>query len=149
LNPYQGFDHAEPVVGAVLPSPGTYDFVFDTPTGKRPGKFRFRFWVSDTTPPSIRLLARTTRLGRPIRFAVHDSGSGVDPSSIQVRVNGRPVRWGYSRGVLRLWTTRLRPGRDTVSVTAADYQETKNMEDIRPVLPNTRVVHTTVILRRR
>ena len=37
LNPYQGFYRAEPVVGAVLPDPGTYEFVFDTPTGKKPG----------------------------------------------------------------------------------------------------------------
>jgi hypothetical protein len=36
----------------------------------------------------------------------------------------------------------------TVTVKAADYQETKNMEDVGPVLPNTRVLHTTVTLRR-
>jgi subtilisin family serine protease len=149
LNPYQGFDEPEPVVGAVLPDPGTYDFVFDTPTGKKPGEFRFRFWVNDTTPPSIRLLARTALVGRPIRLAVRDSGSGVDPFSIRARVDGRPVRWSYSHGVLRLWTTKLRPGRRTVSVSAADYQESKNMEDIRGVLPNTRLFRTTVTLRPR
>jgi hypothetical protein len=32
-------------------------------------------------------------------------------------------------------------------VKAADYQETKNMEDVGPVLPNTRVLRTTVTLR--
>jgi hypothetical protein len=35
-----------------------------------------------------------------------------------------------------------------VTVTASDYQETKNMEDVGPVLPNTRVLQTTVTLRR-
>ena len=79
LNPYQGFYEAEPVVGAVLPEPGTYEFVFDTPTGAKPGRFTFRFWVDDTSPPSIRLLGHTATIGRPIRVAVHDSGSGVDP----------------------------------------------------------------------
>ena len=33
-------------------------------------------------------------------------------------------------------------------VSASDYQEAKNMEDVGPVLPNTRVLHTTVTLRR-
>jgi hypothetical protein len=35
-----------------------------------------------------------------------------------------------------------------VVVTASDFQETKNMEDVGPVLPNTRVLHTIVKLRR-
>jgi hypothetical protein len=35
-----------------------------------------------------------------------------------------------------------------VTVKASDYQETKNMEDVGPVLPNTRVFRTTVTLRR-
>jgi hypothetical protein len=33
-------------------------------------------------------------------------------------------------------------------VEASDYQETKNMEDVGPVLPNTRILRTTVTLRR-
>ena len=92
LNPYQGFDQAEPVVGAVPPVPGTYQFVFDTPTGAKPGAFTFRFWVNDRTPPSIRLLDHTATIGRPIRVAVRDSGSGVDPRSLHAKVGGKPVR---------------------------------------------------------
>jgi len=89
LNPYQGFDRAQPIVGAVLPEPGTYELVFDTPTRAKPGAFTFRFWVNDTSPPSIRLLGHTGRIGRPIRVAVRDSGSGVDPRSLQAKVGGR------------------------------------------------------------
>ena len=151
LNPYQGFDRAEPVVAAVLPDPGTYEFVFDTPTGKKPGAFAFRFWVNDTSPPSIRLLDRKLITGRPIRFAIRDSGSGVDPHSFGARIDGRGVRFGrsaYSNGVLSIPTNGLPPGRLTVVVKASDYQETKNMEDVGPVLPNTRLLHTTVTLRR-
>jgi subtilisin family serine protease len=148
LNPYQGFYRAEPVVGAVLPDPGTYEFVFDTPTGAKPGKFTFRFWVDDTSPPSIRLLGHKHPLGRPIRIAVRDSGSGVDPSSLHGSVGGKNVRFRYVHGVLLLPTNGLRPGRKTIVVRASDYQETKNMEDVGPVLPNTRVLHTTVTLRR-
>jgi hypothetical protein len=50
--------------------------------------------------------------------------------------------------VLSLQTNGLRGGRRHLTVKASDYQETKNMEDVGPVLPNTRVLHTTVTLRR-
>jgi subtilisin family serine protease len=148
LDPYQGFARAEPAVGAVLPAPGNYEFVFDTPTGKKPGAFRFRFWVNDTSPPSIRLLGHRHTIGRSIRLAVRDSGSGVDPHSLSARIGGEPVRLGYAHGVLLLRTNGLRPGRKVLRVEASDYQETKNMEDVGPVLPNTRILRTTVTLRR-
>jgi subtilisin family serine protease len=148
LNPYQGFSRAEPVVASVLPDPGTYEFVFDTPTGRKPGRFSFRFWVNDTTPPSIRLLTHTVKVGRPLRIAVRDRGSGVDPSSLRATIGGRGVRLAYDHGVLRLRTAKLRPGKRAVTVTASDFQESKNMEDVGPVLPNTRVLRTTVTLRR-
>jgi subtilisin family serine protease len=147
LNPYQEFGRPVPAVAAVLPDPGTYDFVFDTPTGAKPGAFTFRFWVDDTAPPSIRLLARTAVGGRPIRFAVRDSGSGVDPRSLHVTVGGKPGRYVYAGGILSIGTKGLPAGRHAVTVTASDYQETKNMEDVGPVLPNTRVAHATVTVR--
>jgi subtilisin family serine protease len=148
LNPYQGFSRAEPAVAAVLPDPGSYDFVFDTPAGAKPGAFTFRFWVNDTSPPSIRPLGRTTLVGKPIRFAVRDSGSGVDPFALQATLGGAAVRFTYSNGVLAIPTKGRAPGRKLVTVTASDFQETKNMEDVGPVLPNTRVLRATVTLRR-
>ena len=148
LDPYQGFDRAEPVVGAVLPEPGSFQFVFDTPTGAKPGAFSFRFWVDDTKSPSIRILGWKHMLGRPLRVAVRDSGSGVDPRSLHATLGGRSVRLRYAGGVLLLRTKGLHPGRQPVVIKAADYQETKNMEDVGPVLPNTRVLHTTVTLHR-
>jgi hypothetical protein len=148
LNPYQGFSRAEPVVAAVLPDPGTYDFVFDTPTRTKPGAFTFRFWIGDTSPPSIRLLDRTVVVGRPIRFLVRDSGSGVDPRSLGVSIGGRAARFTYFGGVLSVRTKGRPTGTDRAIVTASDYQESKNMEDVGPVLPNTRVLHTAVTLRR-
>jgi subtilisin family serine protease len=148
LNPYEGLYRAEPVVGAVLPAPGVYDLVFDTPTGKRPGAFSFRFWVNDSSPPSIRLLSRRAVVGRPMRFAVRDTGSGVDPFSLSAKVGSARARFRYAHGVLSIPTASLAPGTLHVTVTASDYQETKNMEDVGPVLPNTRVFSTTVTLRR-
>ena len=135
-------------MAAVLPDPGTYDFVFDTPTHGKAGDFSFRFWVDDTMPPSILLLDPRVVVGRPIRFAVRDSGSGVDPQSLSVNIGGKTARFTYSRGVLWIRTKGRPPGKDRVTVTASDYQESKNMEDVGPVLPNTRVLHANVSLRR-
>ena len=69
-----------------LPAAGAYDFVFDTPAGAKAGKFTFRFWVNDTTPPRDPRAAehRPDASG----FAVTDKGSGVDPASIVVKVDG-------------------------------------------------------------
>ena len=148
INPYQGYYRAEPVVGTVLPEPGRYEFVFDTPTHAQSGRFAFRFWVDDTSPPSVRVLDHRAKIGQPIRFAVRDSGSGVDRHSLRAKIGKKWVRFTYTRGVLRLQTAGVRPGRQAVTVTASDYQETKNMEDVGPVLPNTRVFHTTVTFHR-
>ncbi|HET7352658.1 MAG TPA: S8 family serine peptidase [Gaiellaceae bacterium] len=149
LNPYQEFGRPEPVVAAVLADPGTYDFVFDTPTGAKPGAFRFRFWVNDTSPPSIRLLDRTAIAGRLLRLAVHDPGSGVDRRALRVKVDGKAFPFfTYSGGVLSIRTEGLSAGKHSLAVTASDHQETKNMEDVGPVLPNTRVLQATVTLRR-
>jgi subtilisin family serine protease len=146
INPYQGFGRTVPAVGAVLPLPDAYDFVFDTPSRGKPGRFTFRVWVNDTTPPSVRLLARTVTRRERIRFAVSDAGSGVDPSSIAVKVDGRVRQFTYRSGILAI-ENEIFPGTHRVSVTVSDYQETKNMEDVGPILPNTRVLQTTVAVR--
>jgi len=147
LNPYQGQDFSYPVVGAVLPSIGTYEFVFDTPTGARPGAFTFRFWVNDTSPPSIALLDRTVAHGEPIRFRVTDTGSGVDPRSLRVTRGGVGIPFAYANGIVSIESATLPKGRIHLTVTAADYQETKNMENVGPVLPNTRVLTATVAVK--
>ena len=147
LNPYGNFGSAAPVVGAVLPTPGVYEFVFDTPTGVRPGAFTFRFWINDTTPPAVTLLTRTVAAGTRIRLAVHDAGAGVDPQSISVELGNRPAQFRYRRGMLSIPTSAARTGRVRIAVVASDYQELKNMEDVGPVLPNTRVFHAFVTVR--
>jgi subtilisin family serine protease len=144
LNPYGDYDDAAPVVGAVLPRPGTYDFVFDTPTGKPPGAFTFRFWINDTTPPTIKLLTPTVTAGKPVRLAVRDAGAGVDPYSIYATFGTRLMTSTYRDGILSIPTSKNAKGRIRLRVQAADYQELKNMEDVGPVLPNTRILHTFV-----
>jgi hypothetical protein len=148
LNPYGNFGNPAPVVGAVLPTPGVYDFVFDTPSGARPGPFRFRFWINDTTPPAITLLTRTVTTGTPIRLAVRDAGAGVDRQSIYVFLGQRQVSFTYSHGTLSVPTPKAGTGRVRIVVRASDFQELKNMEDVGPVLPNTRVFHAFVKIAR-
>ena len=50
-------------------------------------------------------------------------------------------------GVLRVRTGTLRRGSHALVVEAADFQETKNMEDVLRILPNTRVYRTTFRVR--
>jgi hypothetical protein len=133
INPYRDYGRVVPAVGAILPKPGAYDIVFDTPAGATPGAFAFRFWVSDTTPPRVHLLLSPRHT---IRIAVTDAGSGVDPGSFTVRVDGRIPDYSFSSNVLTI--RDVRAGSRAVSVVVSDYEETKNMEDVGPVLPNTR-----------
>jgi len=148
INPYASFGAAEPVVGAVLPAPGAYDFVFDTPAGASPGKFTFRFWLNDVTPPTVKLRTRTVRVGGALRLSVSDAGSGVDPLSIVAVAGRRRVATSYSAGVVTLVGAALKAGRHQLRVTVADYQETKNMEDVGPILPNTRTLRTSYTVHR-
>ena len=144
LNPYVGLPRPYPVVGAVLPLPGVYDVVFDTPAGGKPGPFLFRFWINDTTPPTVQLLHARVRVGQPIQLAVRDTGSGVDPQSLSAARDGVHVPLSFTHRIVSLGTTTLAPGVHRITLRASDYQEAKNMEDVGPVLPNTRVFHATV-----
>jgi hypothetical protein len=142
-NPYRGSYGAHRLVaGVLLPAPGVYDVVFDTPRNARAGGFRFRFWLGDVQPPTLRL--RGVR-GGFLEVTVSDRGSGLDPASLQVQVDGRAERVTYAAGVARVPIQALSAGRHALSFTASDYQETKNTEDIAGILPNTRTLRTTFV----
>jgi hypothetical protein len=144
LNPYlDSFQHVDPVAGVVLPAVGTYDVVFDTPSRARAGRFRFRYWVSDTKPPTVRLLRR--RASQPLVLAVADRGSGVDPRLMSFKVDGRvrPFAWDPVHGRVDVTLRGLAAGRHRLVAAVSDYQEAKNMEDVHRILPNTRVLRAT------
>jgi len=150
LNPYApGFFGVEPVVGVFRPAPGVYDFVFDTPSRRVAGAFTFRFWVGDTTPPAVRLLARTVARGSPLRLRVTDGGAGIDRSSLLAVVDGRFRRIVYSpsNGRVQVQLGTLARGQHRLVFTASDYQETKNNENAGGTLPNTRRLVTTFTVR--
>ncbi len=149
LNPYLAiFFRLEPVAGAVLPSKGTYDVVFDSTSRSNAGKFTFRFWIGDTTRPSARLLTRTLKGSAPLRLRVTDRGSGIDPESLVASVDGVNTSVSYSRSknLATISLARLggaSPGRHKLVFQASDYQESRNMEDVGPILPNTRTLRTS------
>ena len=148
LNPYvDEFESPVLAAGAIVPPPGTYDVVFDSATRAGAGAFRFRFWVDDTTPPSARLVNRTVAASRPIRFRVGDAGAGVNAKSLEASIDGRTVTARLVANEVTISTSGVTPGRHRVRLSVADYQETRNMENVARILPNTRVVTASVTVR--
>jgi subtilisin family serine protease len=140
LNPYRpSYGRHRLTAGVLLPASGLYDIVFDTPKGNRTGQFRFNYWIGDTTPPRARVLG--VRRGALV-IGVFDGGSGVDPESLEARVDGRQKPVSLSGRTARVSLVGVAPGKHSLSFTVADYQETKNTEDIPGVRPNTRRLQT-------
>lgn len=141
LNPYlKTFGQARPVAGAVLPVAGTYDIVFDSRSQATAGPFHFRFWKNDTSPPRLRLVS--AKRGSVV-VAATDAGAGVDPHSVSATVDGHSAHTRLVDGKL---TLRVNPGSHEIVVTASDYEELKNMEDVAKIKPNTATLTRTVVV---
>ena len=141
LNPYRkAFGEPVPVAAVDVPAAGAYDVVFDTRSTSRAGPFTFRYWVNDVTPPKLRV---ATARGE-ILITATDAGSGVDPASVTVSVDGRNRTTQRAAGAFAVTATK---GRHRLVVRASDYQEAKNMENVPPILPNTATLRVTVAVR--
>jgi hypothetical protein len=67
-----------------------------------------------------------------------DRGAGVDPGLISVQVDGRSVNGASFRGGrIRIPLGPLGWGRHRATMQVSDYQESKNMENVPQILPNT------------
>ena len=135
-NPYlPAFGTRTRVAGAALPGAGAYDIVFDSaaPGG---GAFTFRFWIGDATPPHLKLLS--ARGGR-LRVRATDGGAGIDPQLVRLFVDGRrrAAHYDAAKGVVTASLRGLARRRHRFTLIVSDYQETKNMENVRRILPNT------------
>jgi hypothetical protein len=146
LNPYRGMRYGAfvPVSAAILPQRGTYSLVFDTRSRATAGPFTFRFWIGDTTPPRLRFVRYAAGV---VFISVTDAGAGVDPSTVAARLDGRTHPQTFRGSILRLRTGALARGVHRLLVEAADFQETKNMEDVAKILPNTRVYRASFRVR--
>ncbi|HEY6054930.1 MAG TPA: S8 family serine peptidase, partial [Gaiellaceae bacterium] len=148
LNPYESwFGRKQPVAGAILPAPGAYDVVFDEQVRGQAGPFSFRFWIDDTTPPALKLLTPTAAARGKVLVAATDAGAGVDPGAIQVRIDGHTANGKLKGNRITIPVGELAAGTHTLQVSAADYQEAKNMEDVVRILPNTRTLSTSFVVR--
>ena len=128
------------------PLAGSYDVVFDSVDAAGAGPFSFRFWINDMTPPAVKLDRTRVRRGTGLSVHVKDAGSGVDPLTIVARIDGAPRQVTWDAGVVRIATGRLKAGRHRLRLQVSDYQESRNMENVPPILPNTRVLTATVVI---
>jgi subtilisin family serine protease len=138
-NPYlTSFFLRRPISGATRPAAGDYDVVFDSaaPPG---GRFTFRLWIGDTTPPRLRLVRRVARRGGTLLISVVERGAGVNRSSLRVAIDGqrRRARFDPRRGLISVPLRGLARGRHHVIAQLSDYQELKNTENTARILPNT------------
>ena len=147
-NPYlEDFRSDVLAAGALSPIPGEYAVVFDSASRAGAGSFTFRYWVNDVTPPTLRVRSHAVPSGRPVQVAARDSGSGVYPDSIVATIDGKQVPTVFRRGVVTVSTRRFARGTHRLRLRVSDYQESKNTENVAPILPNTRTLVTTIRLR--
>jgi len=148
-NPYvDNLFETVPAVAALLPRRGLYTVVFDSANRAGAGRFRFRFWVDDVTPPTLRMRTRTVAPGSSLRVGASDRGSGVCPDLVRAAIDGESVPATFRAGLVSIPTSGLATGRHRLKLRVSDYQETKNTENVPGVLRrNTRTLTTTSTIR--
>ena len=110
------------------------------------GSYLLRAWVNDVQPPLLGLITSRVAAGRPtLALRVLDLDAGVDPYSLVVGY-GRaligaaaydPVS-GIAIFTLPRDAPELKAGRTLLAATAADFQESKNVDSVGDeLLPNT------------
>ena len=137
--------------GTVFPRAKTYYVAVDS--GRDPftgrslaGSYVLRAWVNDLEPPALGLVTGRVAAGRPtIALRVLDGGAGVDPYSLVIGYGNSLVGAaaydavsGIALFPLPAQAPVLRAGRRTISASAADFQEAKNVDSVGDqLLPNT------------
>ncbi len=130
-NPYvETIFDSVPAVAALAPRQGVYTVVFDSASRGGAGRFGFRFWVDDVTPPTLRLRTTSVPAGSPLLVGATDRGSGVCPNLVTATIDGRSVRATFRGGVVRVATDDVSAGRHRLRLRVSDYQETKNTENV-------------------
>jgi subtilisin family serine protease len=147
-NPYMDeFREGVLAVAALSPARGDYAVVFDSAQRAGAGRFTFRYWVNDVTPPVLRLRTPSVAAGGPVRVAATDTGAGVYPDSIVATVDGSRTPASFRNGVISISTSALSAGAHRLRVRVSDYQESKNTENVARILPNTRWLTATFTIR--
>jgi hypothetical protein len=146
VNPYRGtYGQPRPAVATNRPSPGAYDLVFETRSRSVAGPFSFRLWIDDATPPRVKLLTPTAK--NEVVLSIADSGSGIDPRSMVVRIDNLRAVFKVSSARIRVPLEGIYRGKHRLQVIVSDFQETKNSESVIGILPNTTDLRTTITVR--
>jgi subtilisin family serine protease len=145
VNPYlPTFFEPAPISAVIRPATGTYHVVFDSPTSAGAGRFRFRLWIDDRTGPRVRLLTRSLRAGGTLVATASDRGAGVDPRAVLAQIDGGQLfPAAFRNGRIRVPLRSTGRGRHRLVLRVSDYQESKNMENVPRILPNTTTLTTT------
>ncbi len=147
-NPYMdAFREGVLAAAALSPAQGEYAVVFDSAQRAGAGRFTFRYWVNDVTPPVLRLRTPSVAPGAPVRVAATDAGSGVYSNSLVATVDGSRIAASYRYGVISIPTGNLAPGAHRLRLRVSDFQESKNTENVALILPNTRSFTATFTVR--
>ena len=111
------------------------------------GRYVLRSWINDVTPPRLKILTRRVAAGRPLLAArVTDRGSGVDPLSLVIEYRPQVLLgaalYDPSSGLALFPIPKTAPalkrGKFRGAAQAADYQESKNVDQAGSnILPNT------------
>jgi hypothetical protein len=140
------------VAGTVFARPGRYYVSVDSGSNpftgaSKAGPFTIRSWINDTTPPRITLITPKVAAGRPsIAFRATDRQSGVDPLALVIGYQHFLYGASFydpSTGVAVFpfpndKDTRLKLGRTSMRLVAADNQEAKNVNTVsKRLMPNT------------
>lgn len=137
--------------GTVFPRTKAYYVAVDSGrhlfTGRTlAGQYVLRAWIDDLQPPLLGLLTERVTAGRPtIALRVLDLGSGVDPYSLVIgygRVLIGAALYDQASGIALFPIPReapvLRAGKRQLQASAADFQESKNVDSVGDqLLPNT------------
>jgi hypothetical protein len=129
------------------PARGDYAVVFDSPERAGAGRFTFRYWVDDVSPPTLRFRTKRVPQGRPLLVSAIDKGAGVYPQSIRVTVDGSTVGWTLRGSLISIRTGGLSPGTHRLRMRVSDFQGSKNTENVARILPNTRWFTATFTVR--
>jgi hypothetical protein len=110
------------------------------------GSYLLRAWIDDLQPPLVGLLTDRVSAGRPtIALRVLDLGAGVDPYSLVIGYGNTlvgaaaydPVS-GIALFPIPGEAATLRAGKRQLQASAADFQESKNVDSVGDeLLPNT------------
>ncbi len=80
-------------------------------------------------------------------LSVADGGSGIDPRSVVVAIDGQRVVFKLSSTGLRVPLEGISRGKHRLQVIVADFQEMKNSESVVGILPNTTSFRRTITVR--